>query len=171
MPLSCIQEELSYAYLHAIVFYAGYKLKITGRNDYGLDGQISLIVHTKRLGYQEPGLYLDFQVKSTYDFEIRDQQIVYDLDVRNYNLLVEHNSNPLLNRQLLLLYLMPREQVNWVHQNEQSVSLFRCCYYMWLDGPLSSNQHSQRITIPTTNVFSTEWLEEHMTTMARLYNV
>lgn len=85
MPDTEIQKEMSEAYLRAVVFRAGFDL-YEPKNDRGIDGTIG-DPNRRGRGIDR----IDYQLKSTTRYEIRDANIIYDLRVDNYNQLGYRN--------------------------------------------------------------------------------
>ena len=77
MANNFIQEQLSWAYVRAVIFNAGYGLSLPIVDDHGIDGTV-----------EAPGRGLnkmDFQLKATTVYDIQDDYIRYDLRAQNYN--------------------------------------------------------------------------------------
>lgn len=56
--------------------------------DYGFDGTFRSI-RTRGSRFVTQGLAVDFQLKASINYIIEAEYIVYDLDVKNYNDLIE----------------------------------------------------------------------------------
>ena len=97
MSPNYIQEQLSLAYVKAVVYHARFTFSRISVDDHGIDGTIK--------SYTNGVNRIDFQLKSTINFRDRDDLIGYDLDVRTYNRLVEQEGIP----AVLILYVMPKE--------------------------------------------------------------
>jgi len=149
------QEALSRAYLRAVAARAGV-LCGTTEQDVGID--VFLRDVTVRDGqYQDTGPQLDVQLKSTTRVEFRDNELVYDLEVRAYNLLRE--SAVAANPRLLVLLVLPEDEAEWVAQSPEELILRRCAYWRSLRGAEPTAAHTtQRIAIPRSNIFSPEAL-------------
>ena len=87
MPQQTVEELLSLAHVQAIAGQAGVSMSYFDL-DYGFDGTFrSLRARGSRLVTQ--GLAVDFQLKASVNYLIEPKYIVYDLDVKNYNDLIE----------------------------------------------------------------------------------
>jgi uncharacterized protein DUF4365 len=80
------QECLSLAFVHALTGVAGVNLQIAHRHDYGIDGSFRPVSTGAR--HIETGFPVDFQLKSTINWEYAEDHIVYDLEAKTYNDLV-----------------------------------------------------------------------------------
>ena len=88
---------------------------------------------------------------------IEPGQISYDLPVRNYRHL--RKVDAVRPERLLVLFLMPEDEVDWFAQDRQGLSLHHACYYLSLRGlPETENQRTVPVMIPDTNLFSVSFL-------------
>lgn len=147
-PRNFRQEEISKAYLSAIVFEVGYNLSDVRVDTYGVDGTI---VDASRAGMDR----VDFQLKAATAFEESEEAIAYDLRVEDYRRLIPESGVP----RALILYLMPRDENEWVKHSEDELCLRRCAYWLSLSGkPKSANVSHQRVSVPKQNVLSLDGL-------------
>ena len=150
MSPNFIQEQLSLAYVRAVLFEAGFGLSSPVVDDHGIDGTI---VDPDRRGINR----VDFQLKATTQYEIRGDVIVYDLRVENYNRLIIEDDVP----RVLIVYLMPEDEDQWLTQNEDELCLRKCSYWVSLMGSqYSRNLSTQRITVPLANLFDRDGLQD-----------
>ena len=148
MPENLIKEQLSVAYIHAVTARVGYELDIKSVDYRGIDGVI-----------ENPALSgvnrVDFQLKSSTDYEIRETEIAYDLRVENYNRLVQEKDIP----RVLILFIMPKDDAEWLIQNPDELCLRKCAYWLSLMGEAPSTNTSQkRVSIPKANIFDVNGL-------------
>lgn len=148
------QEAFSKAFIRAIAARAGVSVT-QPESDFGTD-----LTLTEVKARQEPSgkvSYVDLnslrlQLKSTINLEIKDDEVIFDLDVKNYNDLVDSESN--IPRILVLIHV-PREQSNWFTHNDDELVLRHKAYWISIAGRTpSENDSKQRIKIPTTNIFN-----------------
>ena len=150
MSPNFIQEELSKAYVRAVVYNAGLSLSLPEKDYYGIDGTID---DPNRRGVNR----IDFQLKSTTDYEIRGGEIVYDLRVEDYNRLILDDDVP----RVLILYLMPEDQDEWMAQSLEQLCLRECAFWHSLMGePPSPNVSQQRVFVPQVNGFNQDGLRD-----------
>ena len=142
MPDNLIKEQVSLTYVQAVTARSGHELTIR-RVDYrGIDGTVEnpLLRGVNRV---------DFQLKSTTVFDIRNTDIIYDLRVQNYNLLASERDIP----RVFILFIMPRDETQWLVQSPEELCLRKCAYWYSLMGEdPSSNRSTVRISVPLTNV-------------------
>ena len=152
------QEALSRAYIHAIAGSCG--LSCSTRDfDYGIDLSLHEIKE-QNSHYFETGNRIDIQAKSCTASLAADGPIVYDLDIRNYDIL--RRSADVFPRILVLLTL-PGDEKHWIAQDEDGLILRKCAYWMSLRGmPESPNINTVRLAIPRANVFSAPALRDLM---------
>ncbi len=139
-----IQEQMSWTYLRAVVFRSGYDLFIPEVDDHGIDGTIGnrLLSGVNRV---------DFQLKASTDYELRDTSIRYDLRVQNYNQLIRDDDVP----RVLILLTMPVDDGEWLIQSTDELCLRRCAYWQSLMGAdFSNNRSTVRVSLPRRNVFN-----------------
>ena len=157
MSTNFVQEQLSWAAVRAVASQAGFNLDQLDIDDHGIDGT---------LRSYEPGfLPVDFQVKSTTNYFERDENIVYDLRVENFNVLVQNDNAP----RILILFVMPPGREDWLSQTPEQLCLRRCAYWVSLMGrEPSQNQRTERVDLSTSDVFSVEGLPQIFARLARL---
>ena len=143
MSPNFIQEQLSRAYTRAVIFRAGFRLSNPEVDDHGIDGTI---VDPDRRRVNR----VDFQLKATTQYEIRDDTIIYDLRVADYNRLIIDDDVP----RVLILFIMPGDDSQWLSQSLDELCLRKCAYWVSLMGmPRSRNSSTARVEVPVTNVF------------------
>ena len=137
-----IQEELSNSYVRAVIFEAGHNLSLPVKDVFGIDGTIVAMTG----GVNR----IDFQLKSTTHYTLSGNEILYDLRVEDYNRLVKEDDVP----RVLILYLMPSDNSQWLTQSRSELCLKECAYWVCLMGePPSRNVSSVRVSIPVANMF------------------
>ena len=150
MSPNFIQEQLSLAYVRAVVFNAGFSLSEPVKDHYGIDGTV---VDPNRRGVDR----VDFQLKSDTDYTLRDTDIAYDLRVADYNRLTRDDNVP----RVLVLFLMPENPDEWLAQSADELCLRKCAYWLSLMGDTpSNNDYSQRVFVPLANEFSGDGLRD-----------
>lgn len=150
IPSSHLKERLSVAYVRAVTARAGALLFFPEGAEYGTDGIIQKISFLPNGRLTGSGWNLSCQLKSTTDWIERPDCIVYDLEVEAYNKLVCWEGSPCI----LVLLRLPKDEAEWLHLDEQSLSLRNCCYWTHLVGAPSNNNASVRISIPRNQLFT-----------------
>ncbi len=156
------QEDLSLAYILAVAAKAGYDCSSFSRHDYGIDIQLSCVeqIDHKRVPC---GPILHIQAKASHNFTNSDDDnyIVYDLDVRAYNILIREDR---FLTAILVLYGMPSDAGKWLSVYESSTTLRYCGYWLSLRGlPAPTNKTKRRIKIPKEQRFTESSLSSIMT--------
>ena len=142
MPSNFIQEELSMAYVRAVIFGAGFNLTLPVKDVFGIDGTVvSMAGGVNRI---------DFQLKATTNFHFSGNDVLYDLRVEDYNRLVREDDVP----RVLILYVMPADNSQWLIQSQSELCLKECAYWLCLMGePQSRNVSTVRVSVSMANVF------------------
>lgn len=121
--------------------------------DYGVDTAFrKVIVYNGRRVVS--GIQVDCQLKSTVDWEIRNNFVIYDLEVKNYNdLVTRYITSPNIPLYLILLCL-PRDKENWCCLTIDELILKKCCYWYRVseEDTYSSNKDTVRVKIPLNNM-------------------
>ncbi len=157
-----IQEEFSYAYIHAVAAVAGYSFQAATRqlDNAGIDATIHAIGRNGTLKFRPLPLYL--QVKSSYQDLFRPDYIYYDLSVEDYDSLRddELRASPVI----LVVVLVPKEKTEWLSNTEEELCLRRCAYWKSLRGdkPLTGNQKTTRVKIPRSQQLTVNSLQNIM---------
>ena len=126
IPQTTAQEWISVAYVEAIAAQAGLNIKDC-RWDDGVDMDIGS--NKKLPGFPNiRNLYLVLQLKSTMDWEVKNDHIHFALKASNYTMLRDPAS---YLPQYLVLYTMPMSRIQWIrHEN---INYYRCkdCGTKW----------------------------------------
>ncbi|MBN9122402.1 MAG: DUF4365 domain-containing protein [Planctomycetes bacterium] len=143
-------EQLSRAYAQAIAAMAGCTCA-RPETDYGSDLTLRRVSQVGGL-FRPVGRNLDIQLKSTRNAILTADAVVYDLDVRAYDILRHATHGAPL---YLVLFVMPSEPADWIAHSEDRLELRRCAYWQSLRrAPATSNRSSVRISIPRQNQFT-----------------
>ena len=157
-----IKEQISVSYAKAISAYAGVSFNIIGQ-DNGIDGSFRDVEYSEEYRrYSESGFNIDCQIKSTINVEIINDEVIYDLEVKNYRDLIKTNVG---TPRILVLYLLPRDKNEWLLFKDESIILKKCAWWCSLKGkPNVSNTERVRVKIP---------VEQRLTSneLSRLMNI
>jgi hypothetical protein len=160
-PQQIIQELLSVAHVQAIAARAGVSISNFDK-DFGIDGTFRQITTIGNRRFTS-GYALDFQLKSSTNYTLEAEHIVYDLEVKTYNDLVQRRLSSDATPCLLILKVLPSDSAQWLTTAESGVFLGGACYWEYLQGELSQNKQSVRIRIPRVQEFTPESLLKLMT--------
>lgn len=153
ITLQHTEECLSLAYVHALAGHAGVNLSAQRIHDYGIDGTFRSIkiIGSRRV---ESGFSVDFQLKATTTWEHKGVDVVYDLEAKTYNDMVQRDSEA--TACVLILLCLPPLTEDWVVSDESRMVLQHCCYWMQLKGPPTTNTSTKRIFIPRKNTLTSQ---------------
>jgi hypothetical protein len=151
------QEILCLAHIHAVAGMAGVNLELGRVHDYGVDGSFKPVTirGNRRV---ESGFAIDFQAKSTYDWELADGCIVYDFEVKNYNDIVSRSEAE--TKLILILLCLPPEQDEWHDASIVTTIMRHCCYWTELTGELTDNVGTKRVFIPQSKILTAQSLSD-----------
>lgn len=152
LTLQHCKESLSRAYITAVVGRSRNNILWGREFDYGVDGSVRL-VEKRGERIRETFHGFDFQAKSTVDWAIEGDEILYDLDADAYNDLAERaecTAHPFL----LLLLCLPKGETEWLNVTGDNLILKNCAYWLRVRDALTANKESRRIRVPNGNIFS-----------------
>lgn len=158
MPITVehTKENLCAAHVYAICASAGVLLGKAHVHDYGVDGSFNTVVHrgTRRV---VSGFGLDFQAKSTVNWEIKDDEVIYDLESKTYNDIVSRT--PAETTLILVLLCLPKDATHWHSVTNELTTLRNCCFYHTFQGSVVGNEDStKRIKIPLAQLLTPDSL-------------
>jgi hypothetical protein len=144
------QEQLSRAYMHAVAAHAGLIFEST-TVDYGVDGTLRGV--TERNGRRLVGGHsIDVQLKATTDWICRGDNIVYELEAKTYNDLVDRFNEPRGTPMVLVVLCLPKDEKAWLGVSHDQLILRHCCYWCRLGGSRTDNTASKTIEVPRANI-------------------
>lgn len=152
ITLSHTQEQLTRAHLYALAGTAGVNLSIERSHDYGVDGTFNPVIarNNRRV---ETGFPVQFQAKSTINWDHKDGLIIYDLAAKNYNDLVTRSDEEVT--LMLVLLALPKQSVDWHVAAGTETIMRRCCYWHVLSGtPKGTDKGTVRIKIPDNQLLT-----------------
>jgi hypothetical protein len=153
MPVTAKSQALSMAYVYAIAAKAGAGIYLP-KDDFGVDMAFSKI--TRRLNGRRTdtkSVIIPFQVKSSKDWKLRADVVIYDLESKNYNDLIDSTLC------VLILMCLPPTFDEWLYQDEECLRLHKCCYYWQPSDRIETpNDHTARIIIPRSQIFTADAL-------------
>lgn len=155
-------EQLSRAYVQAVAAVSGCTCA-RPEPDYGVDLSLRLV---DRIGgeYCPIGRNLDVQLKSTTAAVLTAGHVIYDLDVRAYDMLRRATRRAPM---YLVLFVMPAERSDWVAHSESGLEIRHCAYWLSLRRePAVTNAATVRVRIPRQNQFTPTALARIMEALA-----
>lgn len=158
VPQTHTQSQLSLVYLNAIATVAGFTVhsKADG-GDFGIDCDISLVVEYEGF-VNDAGVVLAIQLKATKNFVKQDKGISFRLKREAYTRL----KAPCLQKKVLVLLTMPKNQAHWVRCLNDSMQLERSAYFIRAEDlpTFGAQQKSMTITIPEANLLTPKSLKK-----------
>ena len=153
------KQQYGRAYVLAVAAQAGINHAIPD-NDYGVDGEFRGVrFDPNRRRYFDDSCIIDYQLKSSVDVQFEDGMLKYDLEVKNYQDLITERMMPMI----LILYVMPREEQEWLNVSAEETVIKRCAWWYSLVGkPDTGNRNTIRISIPIGQVLTPDVLKELM---------
>lgn len=153
ITLQHTEECLSLAFVHALAGRAGVNLSAQRVHDYGIDGTFRSV---KILGKRrvESGYAVDFQMKATTTWEHKGSEVVYDLEAKAYNDMVQRDDEA--TPCFLILLCLPPCEKEWIDLDEKRMVLQHCCYWVRLQGAPTTNTSTKRIFIPRQNTLTAQ---------------
>lgn len=145
------KESLSRAYITAVVGRSRLAIDWGREYDYGVDGTVKHLSKYNNRIYED-GFGFDFQAKSSVDWEIEGNEIVYDLRAENFNDLALRSANSPLPLYLILLCLS-KKPTSWLKVQNAHLILKDCAFFHRITEGPTDNTATKRIRIPVRNIF------------------
>jgi hypothetical protein len=150
LPREHLIDELATAYVQAVAAAAGATIAVSNR-DYGVDGTIEHVVRAgknKWEGYKyvPAGYPIQYQLKATTTARLQKDYIEYDLNVRNFDLIVDRP------REAIPLYLFlvcfGPDAEHWLDFQQEQLVLGATAYWWKQSSSRTKNVSTVRIAIP-----------------------
>lgn len=152
------EEQLSRAYVHAVAAHAGLIFE-PATTDYGVDGTIRK-VHIRAGRRFVGGHSLDVQLKATTRWSMPNDEVIFDLEAKTYNDLVDRFCQSHATPMILVLLCLPENESEWLEISVQELIMRHCCYWCVVGGTRTDNLTTQRIMIPKANLFDQKTITE-----------
>ena len=154
IPPNLAKQELNNAYFLAVVADAG-ATAAKPTPDIGIDFIVSGARIRNETKFAPTGLSFFCQLKSTTDWNIRDDYFVYKVKADAYNKLAELEKG----LGILIVYALPQHGENPLTVDESCFQLRKCCYWYHIPREPTPNSSSITIEIPTTQLFDRNAVE------------
>lgn len=156
IPESHIKERLSVAYVKTVTAKAGAQYATPNGQEYGLDGFINRVTDLTDGGHSNTGWNFQCQIKSTVNWNLKNDHIIYDMDATAYNKLANWTGN---SPCILILFRLPQNIDEWLRLDEESLILKNCCYWKHITDPPTENTSTIRVELPRNQLFTPEAVE------------
>jgi len=154
-----IKEGLSLAYVTAVAHMAGMDIGHT-KFDYGIDGTFEDVKRRDGGRRNSTGYKIDFQLKSTVNLSFNNDWVVYNLEAKNYNDLVEVDIG---TPRILIVFYMPQDKQHWINLTDKELVMKHCAWWICLKGqPETKNKSTITIRIHKDNLFNANSLIDMM---------
>jgi len=145
-------EQMQVAYVTAIAGAAGCTVAKPEPDIDGID------LHLRQEIDADPPYEsaIDLQLKATYQSSaLTDTHVTLSLKRGHYDRL---RTDRVTVPRLLVVMFMPKEVVDWHEQNDDKLSLFRCCYWRSLKNEPAVSTDTKTVHVPRSNVLSVDAL-------------
>ncbi|WP_187437829.1 DUF4365 domain-containing protein [Actinomadura decatromicini] len=143
-----MMEQLHEGYVSSVAATAGCSYEITGKDLWGIDGQL---VRPPTVATDVEQM-LFVQLKATTGITPNPERATfsYQFTKRDYfDHLVKVRTYP---KAILVVMAMPAKQSEWTEADHVALTTKRCCYWAHLEG-LTSKAKYPSVQIPTQNIF------------------
>ncbi len=148
IPPNLVKQELHFAYFRAVVADAG-ATAAPPTPDIGIDFVVSGARIRNETKFAPTGLSFLCQLKSTTDWKISGDHVVYVVDADAYNKLAELKKG----LGILILYALPTDGTEPLSVTEEMLRLRKCCYWYRIPRAPTTKTSSKTIYIPRSQVF------------------
>ena len=149
IPPNLAKQEFHFAYFRAVVADAGAVAYVPEGPDIGIDYIVSGARIRDEITYAPTGLSFFCQLKSTTDWKIRGDHLVYAVEADAYNKLAELKKG----LGILIVYALPKQGERPLSVDECRLQLRKCCYWYLVPREPTTNVRSKTIEIPLTQLF------------------
>ena len=148
------KEQFSRAYVQAVAAVAGFTYAKHEVDDDSVDLQLAASSFHIALAPR-----VEMQIKCTGGDTLTGTHLIYDLKYKNYCDLQKETLVP----RILVVVLVPKDISEWLSQDEVSLGMSRCGYWLCLQNQAEvTNQTKVRVKIPRGQVFNVSGLQEIM---------
>lgn len=148
IPPNLAKQEFHNAYFLAVVADAG-ATAAKPTPDIGIDFIVSGARIRKNGKYAPTGYLFHCQLKSTTDWNIQGDKVVYAVKADAYNDLAELEKGI----GVLIVFCLPKDHTRPLKVTEQYLQLSNCCYWYHVPREPILNTGSKTIKIPRSNIF------------------
>ncbi|GBD87312.1 hypothetical protein BMS3Abin03_01241 [bacterium BMS3Abin03] len=103
---------------------------------------------------REIGTYFKIQLKTSSNWSVRNDKIVYDLEAKTYNDIILHNRNG-VTKLILILMRLEKNKNNWCSLDHNYIQFKNSLFWFHTESVShTDNEHYKRIEIPVSQVFN-----------------
>jgi hypothetical protein len=142
---------------------AGGAIISISRRDYGVDGTLNRVVRAKRRRspgdkFIPEGFSVEFQLKGTTVATFNEEFVAYDLNVRNYDLIV--GRTPVETPLYLFLICFGPDTKDWIAVESEQLILTASAYWWKQTAAPTENVTTVRLQIPVVNKLTAGAIED-----------
>lgn len=148
--------------LYAVVSSSGHLLKKTNlEDDYGTDFEI-LELEEFAGEIHDLNIFFGIQLKTSTNWQLQDNEIIYDLEAKAYNNMILHNIKGAHKKIIVIMCLNNEtEQTSWCTINEAHIKFQNSLFWYYIESKeKTDNSGTKRIHIPVTNVFNADAIQQ-----------
>lgn len=154
------EEALSLAFVQAVAAMVGVSVGKPDEHDYGFDVSFRRITKLPNGILRPSSVSILAQLKASTNYIIRDDSIIYKLEARAYNHLVDRSEEGVGSPFILILMCLPKNKDEWLELSEEQLILRKCCYWAHLIGEPTDNTSKKSVIIPRSQLFTPDSLLE-----------
>jgi hypothetical protein len=154
------KQQLSIAYLHAVASAAGFACQPPGVDEDSVDRTVVARgwLHEKA-SWRSPNIDMQLKSFARRPLTAGEPSFTFRLNKKNYNDLRHRAMVP----RLLVVFLLPRERIQWIEQDDERLLSRHAAYYVSLFGmPEATQRGKVPVRIPRKNLLSVDNLRRLM---------
>jgi hypothetical protein len=160
MHITTQKEQFSYAYIRAVATVAGISITIPDIDD----DKVDLLLKRAGGNGKLKSPQFDVQVKCTHTISPGDEVFKYEMDVADYNYLI----NQFMYPRIVIIVIVPKDVNDWLEQSDNELVLRHCGYWLSLEGERrSDNARTVMLEVPKMNIFTVDTLIQLMDKVAQ----
>jgi hypothetical protein len=150
-----VKCRISEGCFFALGSMAGFELqKVPKENDCGVDFRL-IKTYSRKGKLRDGSIVLDFQLKSTVNWALKNNYIEYSVETKTYNDITDRNKDGSIPLVLIIMFL-PQVRENWVVICDDDMTFQHSLYWYHTESkiPLSNENSKKLIKIPTANLLT-----------------
>jgi len=162
-----IESQLSYAYLHAVAWHAGFECQsATPQQDkQGIDAVVTAYGNFQNSIKTQ--VTINVQLKATIEKPADNgTHLSYFVkEIKRYDKLRENHCDP---ARIMVVLFLPTQHADWLNHSENDLILKNCAYWVSLrNAPGSGNETGKTVKIPKEQMLNAENLKTLVTRLAQ----
>ncbi|MFZ4815416.1 MAG: DUF4365 domain-containing protein [Phototrophicaceae bacterium] len=158
MDINRQKEQFSIAYIRTIVAAAGCKIRNEEVDDDSIDFDIVGYRDSEMRQTPKIAVQLKCTINNQNAYYLAKEDIPFRLKQKNYNDLAREDSI----QAILVVLIVPEDPKDWVSQDELGLKLHNAAYWLSLSGRSPTDQKTEQVYLPRTNLFTVNALKQMM---------